>query len=271
MSHHITGAFSADELEQMLEFSTSNGAELRRFVLMRRLMHLTGGIIQHGPLAGFNLGGLATWREADNGVKLLGFYEQEVCDLLARIASTRDVFIDLGGADGYYAVGLVAKNLYHESHCFELEEMSRANITRNAVNNNVADRVHVYHAATPSFAEDLAAHGVDFARAAVLVDIEGAEFDVLTNECLTQLQRAHVIVELHEFLRPDGKKRLQDLLERSAELFNVHTLTTGARDPSKIPALASGWNDTDRWLLCAESRATLMTWLYLEPKEVDGH
>ncbi|KWN83001.1 FkbM family methyltransferase [Burkholderia stagnalis] len=267
MSHHVTGAFSANEMEQMLEFRTSDAAEMRRFVLMRRLMHLTGGIIQHGPLAGFNLGALATWRESDNGPKLLGFYEQEVCDVLARVASARDVFIDLGGADGYYAVGLVAKNFYRESHCFELEESSRANIAHNAANNNVADRVHVYGAATPSFAKDLAARGVDFSRAAVLVDIEGAEFDVLTSECLQQLQRAHIIIELHEFLRPDGKERLQELLELAGNLFNVHTLTTGARDPSQIPALASGWNDTDRWLLCSESRATLMTWLYLEPKE----
>ncbi|WP_175771867.1 hypothetical protein [Burkholderia ambifaria] len=269
MSHHVTGAFNANELEQMLEYRTSEPVDMRRFVLMRRLMHLTGGIVKYGPLSGFNLGALATWREADNGPKLLGFYEQEVCEVLARVASTRDVFIDLGGADGYYAVGLVAKNFYREAHCFELEERSRANIAQNAANNNVAERVHIYGAATPSFATELAARGVDFDQAAVLVDIEGAEFDVLTNECLQQLQRAHIVIELHEFLRPDGKERLQELLERAANLFNVHTLTTGARDPSKIPELASGWNDNDRWLLCSESRATLMTWLYLEPKETN--
>ncbi|HGO6074593.1 TPA: hypothetical protein ACK3Q6_004444 [Burkholderia cepacia] len=269
MSHHVTGAFRPEEMEQMLEYRTADAAELRRFILTRRLMHLSGGVILHGPLAGFNLGTLATWREADNAPKLLGFYEQEVCGLLAHIASTRDVFVDLGGADGYYAVGLIAQNFYRESHCFELEEQSRANIAHNATINGVSDRVHVYGAATPAFATELASRGVDFSRAAVLIDIEGGEFDVLTDECLHQLRHAHVIVEIHDFMRSDGKDRLPELLDRVRPIFNVHALRTGARDPSQIPELAQGWTDTDRWLLCSESRATLMTWLYLQPKETN--
>ncbi|WP_323123158.1 hypothetical protein [Burkholderia alba] len=266
MSEHVKGAFSADEMEQMLESQTLHAAELRRFVLTRRLMHATGGVIQHGPLAGFDIGQHATWRESDNAPKLLGFYEQEVCMLLAQLP--RDVLVDLGGADGYYAVGMVARGHHRESHCFEIVDESRANIARIADANGVADRVHLYGAATPSFAADLMARGVDFRHATVLIDIESAEFDVLTAACLHDLRHAHVIVEIHDFMRVhDGAQRYAELIERAQVDFDVSRFTTGARDPSTIPLLQRGWTDTDRWLLCSESRATLMTWLYLKPKE----
>ncbi|MDN7900778.1 hypothetical protein QZM82_31770 [Burkholderia cepacia] len=200
MSQHVKDYLSGDEALQMLHAQFSHSADLYRFLLMRRVMHLTGGVIQHGPLAGFNIGKHATWREEDNASKVLGFYEQEVCALLERLVARCDVLVDLGGADGFYAVGMVERGLYRESHCFEIEDQSRANIAAIAAANGVADRVHLYGAATSTFACDLSAAGVDFRRAAVLVDIESNEFDVLTAECLRDLRHSHVIVEIHDFM-----------------------------------------------------------------------
>ncbi|WP_175905933.1 hypothetical protein [Burkholderia seminalis] len=268
MSAHIKDYLSSDEALQMLHAQFSHGADLYRFLLMRRVMYLTGGVVQHGPLTGYNIGRNATWREEDNASKVLGFYEQEVCALLELLAAHRDVLVDLGGADGFYAVGMVERKLYGESHCFEIEEQSRANIATIAAANNVADRVHLYGVATSAFARDLSAAGVDFRRAVVLVDIESNEFEALTADCLHDLRHAHVIVEIHDFMRPhDGAQRYAELLDRARINFHVSSFTTGSRDPSSVPFLRQGWTDTDRWLLCSESRATLMTWLYLEPKE----
>ncbi|WP_244137081.1 hypothetical protein [Burkholderia pyrrocinia] len=256
-----------DEALEILHERCMSGAELYRFLLSLRLMHLTGGVVQHGPLAGFSIGTRATWRASDNGAKLLGFYEKEVCDLMVELAGERETLVDLGGADGFYAVGMVKTGVYQQCHCFEIEDVSRENIAEIAKENGVQDNVHIYGAATSTFARELSDRGVDLARSTVLVDIESAEFEVLTLECLQDLRCAHVIVEIHDFMRPhDGKQRYAELLERAAQVFDVRTFTTGPRDPSQAPLLARGWTDTDRWLVCSESRATLMTWLHLAPK-----
>ncbi|AFJ90394.1 hypothetical protein MYA_6060 (plasmid) [Burkholderia sp. KJ006] len=261
-------SISHDEALDMLHERFWEGAELYRFLLSQRLMHATGGVVQHGPLAGFNIGTRATWRASDNGSKLLGFYEKEVCDLLAELAVERETLVDLGGADGFYAVGMVKTGVYQHCHCFEIEDASRENIAAIADANGVRDRVHLYGAATPTFARILTDRGVNLARSTVLIDIESAEFDVLTSDCLQDLRRAHVIVEIHDFMRPhDGKQRYAELLERAAQVFDVRVFTTGLRDPSQAPLLNEGWTDTDRWLVCSESRATLMTWLHFAPKE----
>ncbi len=46
----------------------------------------------------------------------------------------------------------------------------------------------------------LAARGVAFDRAVILINIEGGEFDVLTDNCLHELRHANLIVEIHGFL-----------------------------------------------------------------------
>ncbi|TAM03131.1 MAG: hypothetical protein EPN70_15180 [Paraburkholderia sp.] len=257
-----------EEALAVLDKMTRDGAELRRFFLMNRLMDVTRGIVQHGPLAGFNIGNRATWRASDNSAKLLGLYEQEVCSLLDQLSESRNTLVDLGGADGFYAVGMVAVGKYAESRCFEISNESRENLREIAAANGVSEKVHIYGEATPDFAQGLLAAGVDFSKSVVLVDIESAEFDVLTDECLYNLRNAHVIVEIHDFMLIGGvgKRKFADLLERVNKVFDTCEIKTGARDLSAIPILSDHWTDTDRWLLCSESRAKLMSWLHLSPR-----
>jgi hypothetical protein len=266
MSRHIKNFLIPGQAESYIYEDRAGGAENFRDILALQLMNVTGGIVQYGPLAGFNLGTNTTWRRADNGPKLLGFYEQEVCELLARLSRERDTLIDLGGADGYFAVGCLHANLYNECHCYEIVAESRANLAAVAEANSVRDRLQIYEAATSQFPAELTARGVDLSRSVVLIDIEGHEFTVLTEACLSDLSQSHVIVETHPFLAGGGQANYDELVARAGKIFNVHAFQTGARDPSTRPILREHWTDTERWILCSESRATLMTWLYLEPK-----
>ena len=258
-----------NDAKAMLDRMTSEGAELRRYFLMDRLMEVTHGIVQHGPLTGFNIGTRATWRASDNSAKVLGLYEQEVCNLLDELSLRRRTLVDLGGADGFYGVGMVATGKYSQSYCYEISPDSRENLREIARASGVESRVHIYGEATAGFARELSAMGVDFSDSVVLVDIETAEFNVLTTECLRDLRNAHVIVEIHDFMLGGGvgKKEYLNLIERAQEFFDIKEIKTGARDLSTIPILSDHWTDTDRWLLCSESRAKLMSWLHLIPRQ----
>lgn len=247
---------------------TVEAIEMRRIFIGRRVWQATGGIVQHGLMAGYYLGDRATWRHQDNAAKLLGLYEQEVCELIGRLKSGRSTLVDLGAADGFYAVGLVATGNFERSFCYEIEAASRENVRHIAAAAGVGDRVHVFGAATPLFPRELTAIGVQFSDAVVLCDIEGAEFDVLTRGCLEEIRDAHVIVELHDFQIPNGAgpQAYRDLISRASEFFTIREYRTGARDLSGIPMFSDHWTDTDRWLACSEGRAKLMSWLHFEPK-----
>ncbi len=242
--------------------------EARRMYNGRRLWRATNGVVQHGLLKGYSLGERATWRYEDTGTKLLGLYELEVCELIGRIHGGRSTFIDLGAADGFYGIGLVATGLFERSICYEIDEASRDNLKLLANERGVGNRVDIRGAVTFAFADELAAQGVDFEDAVVLCDIEGHEFETLTQECLRTLRHAHVIVEIHDFMivGPERHEWLPNLIARASEFFRVAEIKVGARDLSRIPLIADHWTDSDRWLLCSEGRARPMTWLHFEPK-----
>jgi hypothetical protein len=99
----------------------------------------------------------------------------------------------------------------------------------------------------------------------IICDIEGAEFSIFSAECFSKLRGAHIIIELHGYLAPDGNTVEERLVLDSKQFFQTSIVKTSARDLSSIPELEMV-NDADRWLICSEGRPKLMSWLILSPK-----
>lgn len=241
------------------------GAEARRLFLARSIFDHFGGVVGYGPMKGFQLDQASSWNAADLGSKMFGLYEQEVLSLLQMQSGGKDVIVNLGAADGYYGVGLVKAGVFAKSICYEASEAGREVIAKTAALNQVADRVDIRGEARPDFPQVLAAEGIDLSRCLVLCDIEGGEFDILSAECLASLAKSILVIELHEFMVPDGVALAQALIARLERHFNVSFATTGSRDLSAFPELENV-NDTDRWLICSEGRGKRMTWAFCTPK-----
>ena len=91
------------------------------------------------------------WGLADQGAMILGMYEQEVLESLASASENFRVFIDIGAADGYYAVGLLRSGRVDRAICFEANPEGRATIARLAEKNGVSDKMTILGPATDSF------------------------------------------------------------------------------------------------------------------------
>ena len=96
------------------------------------------------------------------------------------------------------------------------------------------------------------------------MDIEGAEFDLLTDTVLASLSTATIIIEVHNWVA-EFEQKYADLIRRAAALFDVERITSVARDTSQFPELRS-FTDDNRLLLCSERRPCLMRFLQLKPK-----
>lgn len=237
----------------------------RRFRLGQRLSEELHHTVAYGPLRGLILSDTSWWGAADRGSMLLGIYEQEVLAALKDLSVGRSTLIDLGAADGYYAVGAVTSGLFDNSIAFETSELGQDAIAQNALRNSVGDRVRILGEAKPDFLLSLTKDfELDLSSTVLLVDIEGAEFDLLSLELLRGLHRAAMIVEVHDF-QPWNHAQVEQLLERAKEFFEISWLTTGPRDLSAFKEI-SEWPDDDRWILCSESRPKRMKWLVLTPK-----
>ena len=237
-------------------------ADQRRLQLSSDFNRRFSSVVRYGPFRGLRLGADSWWGSSDRAAMLFGLYELEVLASLKALPSEYTILIDLGAADGFYGVGVLTSRLFERSICYEMSAQGRAAIAENALLNGVDDRVEIRGMAGPDFDRDLTQEVRD--ACVLLVDIEGAEFELLQRRIFEAFHRSVIIVEIHDWFFEDGNEKLRRLKEASVGTHSITEFTTGSRDLSGLPELQE-LCDTDRWLICSEGRARLMTWLRFDP------
>ena len=216
-----------------------------------------GGMVQDGPFRGLKLGRTAHWGD-DMIAMLLGLYEQEVvAALFARDLGTYSVFVDVGAANGYFAVGMALKASLPVA-AFEIDSASRAVIRANAALNGVA--VDLREEATAAALQ--AVLGGTEGRALVLVDIEGAELAVLDPAAAPDLARADLVVESH---RVEGRASVDVLAERLAATHDAVPLPREGRNPFRSAHL-NAIPDNEAWACLSEQRGAGSGWVLFTAK-----
>ena len=250
----------------------SDRVSLRRVVnfyrrsLSRQIYEQCGGIVQRGPFTGMRWLDSPRWGGSEKGVMLLGLYEQEVLNNFVAASSKYRTFVDVGAADGYYAVGFLINGKVERSIAFEAAEEGRKTIRRLAEKNGVLDKISILGKASDNFAKDLLSLNVVPSESMFLVDIEGAEFNVLTEDLLDFLKSSLIIVETHAHIFPDPQGMMDSLVKRASKTHRISMWTSGARNPWAIQELDT-FTELDRWILCSEGRIEIQQWLRFDPIE----
>jgi hypothetical protein len=181
-----------------------------------------GSAVLHGPFAGLRYPADAAGRVHHLTAKLLGAYEQELADVIADEADRRPpVFVDLGAADGYYAVGFALASPGTAVHAYEIDPVARRQLRALARLNGVQMELH-----GPANTRRLAE--LELGDAFVLCDIEGAEVDVLDPAAVPALARATLLVEVHP--APGGGDTGRVLLERFEATHEIEAIEPRERD-----------------------------------------
>ena len=236
-----------------------------RYRLGQQLSEALNGTVAYGPFTGTRLALMNHWSAADRGGMLLGMYEKEILEQLEILSRGREVLIDVGAADGYYAVGSLASGMFESAICFEVNPDGQEMIRQQAKLNGVCQQVTVLGEANTNIAHLIRTNlSADASRCVVLMDIEGGEFELLNDSFLAEFGDASLIVEIHDFL--NGQEGALDLLlDRLSGYYDCKFVEQGARNPNVFPELRE-WSDDDRWALCSESRSNVMRWLVCTPR-----
>lgn len=227
------------------------------------LSELYDNTVAHGPFKGMKLSTDTWWGPSLAGGKILGTYERQVLEKIHELSDGTGVFIDLGAADGYFAIGAVKSGMYARTIAYEISERGQAAIARNARLNGVEDLVSIGGEATEAaLKETLSTVG----NGLMLCDIEGAEFQVLTSEVLESAKHLHLIVELHASYFKSGKQLVAELRDRAAPYFETEILRSADIKIGAFPEI-DRFDDNHRLLMFSEGRGNAMEWLLLTPKE----
>jgi CBS domain-containing protein len=162
--------------------------------------------------------------------KLAGTYELEVADATEELIATMpDIVIDLGSAEGYYAVGLARRLPDTRVVAFDTRRSARWLTTRMAGANNVT--VEVRGAATHAAIQELCANTKN---PLVICDIDGAEDTIIDPSQIPSFRRAAFLIETHDAFVAGVTDRLIDRLTSS---HDIQRIPMQPRPPELLPDL----------------------------------
>jgi hypothetical protein len=229
--------------------------QARRADITKALIEEQGLRVASGPFVGMTLLADVCWGDGDMAPKLLGVYEAELHPVIAKaIGRDPKTVINIGCAEGYYAVGMARLLPQARVFAFESDERGQDICRRAATANQVAERVAVAGACDAALLRRTIPQNE---RPLLIVDCEGAELALLDAAQVDGLLRCDIIVECHDFIDPKITSALRERFEQS---HDVETVIEGARDPNAFTGLRR-WTSIDRWLAVNENRPVMMNWL----------
>jgi hypothetical protein len=226
--------------------------EIRRREASLRTRVSGDGRVAGGPFASMRYLDVATGSPLLP--KLAGTYELEVAEFVERaIAAQPDLVVDVGAAEGYYAVGLALRLPGARVVAFEARRSARYLLRRLARRNGVAPEIHG-SAGTAALEAVLATA----ARPFVVCDVDGAEERVIDPERVPSLARAHLLVETHDEFVPGVTRRLQ---ERLAATHDVERRDVQQRPAGLLPGLEAA-----DFAAVVDERRPPQSWLSATPR-----
>ena len=225
-------------------------------VINASLFARLGSRVRTGPFAGMWIPEEAPWDDGNSGAKLAGSYEFELHSALA-LAVARGVraIVNVGCAEGYYAVGLAMIAPEVDVVACDLDRRSLALCLEGALRNGVAGRVSARLGCTTPVA--LAAVPAAPGHRLYLLDCEGAELALLDPVRCPALVRSDVIVECHDFMYSAISKVLGQRFMPTHAVFKINP---DLQVPKMYPFLR-GLPFGTQLLAIAEKRPMPSCWL----------
>lgn len=247
---------SARNLEQTLRLL----AKWRSALLANTIIAKDGLTVQSGPFAGMRY--IAEGSEGSTAARLLGSYETALHPIIQKIARTAYAqIIDVGCAEGYYAVGLARLMPQTRVLAHDQNPVARQKCAELAQLNGVAAQVQI---------GGEIGHG-DFdictrAKTLVICDIEGAEAQLLDPALAKGLQSADILVEVHDCFAPGLSSKLAARFADTHKVQLIHR----AQPDLPLPPWMDALSDLDRAMALWEWRIGPTPWLWMMRKSISN-
>ncbi len=216
--------------------------------------------VQTGPFKGLRYFDAAVWGSITS--KWLGSYEAELHSVVHQIGErSYRTIIDVGCAEGYYAVGLAVLSPGSQVFAFDTDFISRAQVRRLAALNQAADRVRV-----GAFCRHADVDALSVGRTLVVCDIEGFERQLLDPQAAPALLRDDILVEVHEAadFSSETEELLQSRFAASHRIERIVAADRGAWIEEHGGELSAAIPADALRQATEENRATGRVWLWMQ-------
>ena len=201
------------------------------------------------------------------GLKLAGMYEEELIPVLERIMQKGyEKIIDIGSAEGYYAIGLARAMEEVEVEAYDIDPYARKLLDGMRKINCVDSRVHINSLCTKETLINMELGK----KSLVISDCEGFEKELFDKESAGALQSVDILVEVHDNLEKGEHCIYDQIYEALKDTHNIEEITSISVAEKICNHSASDLNmilKTDNeWIAFMKERAWRMKWLFLQAK-----
>ena len=196
--------------------------------------------------------------------KILGSYESELHQIFNEVSNTSyNEIINIGCAEGYYAVGL-ARNIPDATvFAYDTNEHSLEVCRQMARTNHVDDRIELRGFCS---AETLARFPFR-GRTLILCDCEGYERELFDDSAVPHLSTCDLLIEMHDCIYPGITSAI---LTRFALTHHLKVVSTRDKPTLTYPELGV-LNDAERKIALCDNRGSVgevifMEWAWLKAK-----
>lgn len=200
--------------------------------------------------------------------KVLGTYENELAGVISQILDVRlDRIVDIGAAEGYYAVGLALTHpTKPEVIAYEADADEQAMISELA-DMNGTPKVTVLGLCE---AKDLASVMKGNEVTLVICDTEGYERELLDPEAVPALRHAWILVELHDFVHHGIKEMIADRFRNTHQMEELSSRERGVEDVPRTARLGGLIPKSLLVRAMREHRPEVMQWLWMKPNGTEA-
>lgn len=196
---------------------------------------------------------------------LLGTYELELHNVFTRLAYRQfATIIDIGAAEGYYAVGALLWKPHARVIAYEANPKYHESIRALAETNGVSDRIEVKGSCG---IEDLKQLEKVLPRSFLIMDVEGYEKQLLDPEEIPPLREATILVEVHDNFVEGCSEAITRRFESSHAITAYKSRPRNVQDYpiasrlSRLRLMRGAIKDS-----ISDGRTAANGWLFLVPK-----
>lgn len=195
--------------------------------------------------------------------KLLGSYESELHPVLEELlANEYSAIVDIGCAEGYYAVGLGIRLAQADVYAFDTDSRARRLCGELATANGINGRLHV-----DGFCDKTTLTSLALGRKALIVsDCEGYERSLFTSEIAAVLAKDDLIIEAHDFIDIEISSQLRSAFATTHRIRSIKSTDDIEKAHTYQYGKLNGYDNKTRRLILAERRPAIMEWLVMTSK-----
>lgn len=221
-------------------------------------------VVLNGPFRGLKYPEFKS-RSSSLYSKLIGSYEMELHPVIKQMINEEfDQIINMGCAEGYYAVGLAISLPNVDIYAYDVDSEARKLTLKMASINGVSDRVFVKNKIeTSSFKK------IDFTKKTLIIsDIEGYERFIFIPSVVQYLKNCFLIIETHDWVDIHISSNIENVFKASHNIKSIQSVG------DNIKAKTYKFNelkDVDlltKFRIFEEGRRFVDEWLIMSPKNI---